>query len=103
MNKKSPLKQAYPRLYKVYIGMKNRCNNPNNVAYKNYGGRGITVCDEWNQKHGFNSFAKWALNNGYKDTLTIDRIDVNKGYAPGNCRWLSKIDQISSLLNQFKR
>lgn len=68
--------------------MKSRCYNRNNSFYKNYGGRGITICEEWLGHPDV--FIKWALNNGWKPGLTIDRIDVNDIYKPSNCRWVTK-------------
>jgi hypothetical protein len=71
--------------------MKARCYNPNNKGYKNYGERGITVCDEWLNDPSV--FFKWAKDNGFQENLTLDRIDVNGNYNPTNCRWISKFKQ----------
>ena len=79
------------RLYRIWCSMKGRCYNENRERYPDYGGRGITVCDEWIQD--FNAFREWALANGYSDNLTIDRKDNDKGYSPDNCRWITVKEQ----------
>lgn len=73
-------------LYRCWKNMKVRCTNPNSERYKHYGGRGIEICSDWNE---FENFMDWALDNGYREGLTIDRIDVDSGYNPANCRWIS--------------
>lgn len=78
------------RLYRIWENMKTRCNNKKSPSYLVYGAKGIKVCDEWNK---FVNFKDWALNNGYKDTLTLERIDFNKGYHPSNCKWATYNEQ----------
>ena len=84
-------------LYNVYVLMKRRCNNPKMSDYKWYGGKGITVCDEWMES--FESFYSWALSNGYEKGLTIDRVDPKRNYCPDNCRWITIEDQQSNRSN----
>lgn len=79
------------RIYRTWRSMKDRCTNKNCSNYNRYGGRGITVCDEW--KNDFKNFYNWAMENGYSDELTIDRMNVNGDYCPENCRWVSILEQ----------
>lgn len=88
------------RIYAEWGRMIQRCSNPRVDSYKRYGGRGIRVCNSW--RESFESFYEWAIQNGYSDNLTIDRIDVNGGYCPGNCRWVSnKVQANNKTTNQF--
>ena len=82
------------RLYKIYLNMKSRCNNPNIHNYNRYGGRGISVCKEWSDD--FMVFYKWAIENGYSDDLSIDRINNDGNYEPSNCRWVNAKDQANN-------
>lgn len=86
------------RLYHIWKAMKQRCYYPKHKDYHNYGGRGITVCEEW--RKDYVSFHNWAISHGYKENLSIDRIDVNGNYEPGNCKWSTAREQ---RLNQRPR
>ena len=87
----------YQRLFRIYRAMIHRCYNKNDSCYNYYGGRGVSVCDEW--KNDYFTFKKWALDNGYNDKLTIDRLDHNGNYEPNNCKWATWTEQQNNKSN----
>lgn len=95
--------QKGTRLYRIWSGMKNRCSNSNLREYPQYGGRGITICDEW---MAFEEFYSWAKQSGYRDDLTIERVDVNGNYEPANCKWIplgkQALNRTNTLFVTFK-
>lgn len=86
------------RLYRIWEGMKTRCNNPGSQRYEDYGGRGVKVCPEW---ESFEAFRDWAMESGYQDHLTIDRQNNDGDYSPENCRWATMEVQQSNKRNNF--
>jgi hypothetical protein len=84
------------RIYRIWSAMRCRCNNPNSIGYHNYGGRGIKVHKDWNI---FINFYNWSIKNGYTDSLSIDRIDVDGNYEPNNCRWATTKEQCRNRRN----
>ena len=83
--------ESHTRLYGIWSNIKNRCCNPNDKRYKDYGGRGVQICDEW--ANSYTCFANWAKAHGYNEKLSIDRIDNNGNYNPQNCKWSTSKEQ----------
>lgn len=98
---KSPINgDSSSRLYNIWKNIKQRTTNPKVPNYNMYGGRGITICDEWKSApYGYLTFKEWSLNNGYDDSKSIDRIDNDKGYSPDNCRWITHEEQQWNRMN----
>jgi hypothetical protein len=92
-------KGHHNKLCNVWASIKNRCYNQKAPRYRDYGGRGITVCDEW--RASFQLFYEWAMNNGYREGLSIDRENNDKGYDPSNCRWATAKAQANNRRNNI--
>lgn len=101
LNHKRLYKGLDRRLYGVHRMMVERCYKSDSEHYKNYGGRGITVCPEWLGKNGCDNFRRWADSHGYKRGLTLDRIDNDKGYSPDNCQWATRKHQSNNKRNNI--
>jgi hypothetical protein len=95
-----PVRVSSERLHGIWSAMKQRCSNPNNISYPNYGAKGVTVCDDW--KNSYKSFRDWALSNGYQEDLTIDRKVHTLGYNPDNCRWVTLSENDSEMCKRHK-
>ena len=85
------------RVYRIWNAMTNRCKYKSNKCYHRYGGRGIKVCDEW--ENSFTKFHLWSMSNGYTDELQLDRIDNDGNYEPTNCRWVTPVENCRSKPN----
>lgn len=94
------LKNQNPKLYRTWQNMLNRCRNKNVERYRAYGARGISVCDAW---HEYPAFYEWAIASGYRDGLTIDRIDVDGNYEPANCQWITMAENSKKAIEDRRR
>lgn len=88
------------KIFKVWQGIKKRCTNKNDPCYQKYGAKGIEICPEW--EHDFMAFYNWAMENGYKEGLTIDRKDYRGNYCPENCRWVDLYEQANNKSNNIR-
>ena len=105
VSKRAKTKQIIPnkRIRHIWELMKSRCYNNKNISFKNYGDRGIKICDEWlDKKNGLINFYNWSMENGYREDLSIDRIDIDGNYEPSNCRWVSWKKQCNNKRNNIK-
>jgi hypothetical protein len=96
---------SHTKIYRRYKGILERCYQPNHQSYKDYGGRGITVSEEWlnsNNNDGFTNFYNWSISSGYSENLTLDRINNDEGYSPLNCRWVTRAVQSENKRNTVR-